>query len=122
MHAGVVSRDLTEGRKLGDTCVGWGGGNLGGNLIVSVYIFSFSCCMIMFQGMIFSSPPVGEDFTSVARNITFAPNQTVTCGSIPIVDDNTQEVPEAFMVCAVHTCRDANYIASSQLVKVGDVL
>jgi len=21
----VVSRDLTEGRKLGDTCVGWGG-------------------------------------------------------------------------------------------------
>ena len=68
--------------------------------------------MIMFQGMIFSSPPVGEDFTSVARNITFAPNQTVTCGSIPIVDDNTQEVPEAFMVRAVHTCRDANYIAS----------
>ena len=68
--------------------------------------------MIMFQGMIFSSPPVGEDFMSVAQNITFAPNQTVTCGSIPIVDDNTQEVPEAFMVRAVHTCRDANYIAS----------
>lgn len=80
-------------------------------VIVPVYVFSFSC-MIMFQGIIFSSSPVGTDFMPVAQNITFAPNQMVTCGSIPFVADTSQEVPETFMVRAVHTYRDANYIAS----------
>lgn len=34
---GVVSRDLTEGRKLGDTCVGWGGGGQSSETALSVW-------------------------------------------------------------------------------------
>ena len=40
----------------------------------------------------------GDDYRETVTDVTFRPDQSMTCAEIPIVDDTEEEVPENFRV------------------------